>query len=148
MLRHAILGAMGLMLVATSPGIAQEDRSIWDESGVFTAEQSARGDKVMQGVCSKCHGVRGDGANEPDQPSGGAIARYSFLRKWDGNTIQGLFDYVKSAMPPDNPGSRSDQEYIDVIAHMLDLSGAPAGEEELPLDPEVLDYIYIEQKPQ
>jgi hypothetical protein len=51
-------------------------------------------------------------------------------------------------MPPDNPGSRSDQEYVDVIAHIFALSGAPVGDTELPPDAAALDFIYIEQKPE
>ncbi|MDB5474112.1 MAG: hypothetical protein JWP99_1415 [Devosia sp.] len=141
--------AVPLMLVlAGLPGgsFGQEERTIWD--GVFTADQALRGKQVNSGVCSKCHGDRGDGANEPDQPGGPAIARFSFLRKWEGTSLASLFEYVKTTMPPDNPASRTDQQYIDVIAHMLELSGAPAGDTELPPDPEVLDFVYIEQKPQ
>jgi cytochrome c len=140
-----------MMAVAAIPGgaVAQDtDKSIWEAAGVYTQEQADRGKKVNSGVCAKCHGERGDGANEPDQPGGPAIARFSFLRKWEGTSIASLFEYVKTEMPPDNPASRTDQEYIDVIAHMLALSGAPAGDTELPLDPAALDLIYIEQKPE
>jgi cytochrome c len=149
MLKHIALGALTVMMSAAFPSgsIAQdEDKSIWD--GVFTQEQADRGKKVNSGVCAKCHGERGDGANEPDQPGGPAIARFSFLRKWDGSSIASLFEYIRTQMPPDNPASRTDQEYIDVIAHMLALSGAPAGDTELPLDPAALDLVYIEQKPE
>jgi S-disulfanyl-L-cysteine oxidoreductase SoxD len=148
MLKHIAVGTLVLMISAAFPGgsIAQEDKSIWD--GVFTQEQADRGKKINSGVCAKCHGERGDGANEPDQPGGPAIARFSFLRKWEGTSIAALFAYIKTEMPPDNPASRTDQEYIDVIAHMLALSGAPVGEEELPIDPAALDLIYIEQKPE
>jgi cytochrome c len=140
-------GAVALVLIALPAGAwSQEGQSIWD--GVYTQEQADRGEKLNAGVCAKCHGVRGDGANEPDQPGGPAIARFSFLRKWDGSSIAALYDYIRMTMPPDNPQSRSDQEYLDVIAHLLALSGAPAGATELPLDPEALNSIVIEQKPE
>jgi cytochrome c len=150
MLKPIAAGAIALVLAAlAAPGgaVAQDDTSIW-ETGVYTQEQADRGKKVSDGVCAKCHGERGDGANEPDQPGGPAIARFSFLRKWDGTSIASLFEYIKTEMPPDNPASRTDQEYIDVIAHMLALSGAPTGDSELPLDPAALELIYIEQKPE
>lgn len=140
-------GALLVGLIALPTGVwSQEEKSIWD--GVYTAEQAARGQKLNAGICAKCHGERGDGANEPDQPGGPAIARYSFLTKWQDTTVASLFDYIRTAMPPDNPESRTDQEYIDVIARMLEMSGAPAGDTELPPDAAALESIYIEQKPQ
>jgi hypothetical protein len=66
---------------------------------------------------------------------------------WAGRTVGDLFEYVRTAMPPDNPGSRSDQEYIDSIAQMFALSNMPAGEKELPPDPEALGHIDIEAQP-
>ncbi len=147
MLKLLTVAALAGMLVAMPLAtLAQESQSIWD--GVYTEEQAARGQKVNSGVCAKCHGERGDGANEPDQPGGPAIARFSFLRKWEGTSLSSLFEFIRTSMPPDNPGSRTDQEYLDAIAYMLKLSGAPAGEAELPLDPAALDVIVIGQKPQ
>ena len=149
MLKTIAAGAMILMMSAAIPSgaIAQdEDKSIWD--GVYTQAQADRGKKVNSGLCAKCHGNRGDGANEPDQPGGPAIARASFLRKWENTSLASLFEYIKTEMPPDNPGSRTEQEYIDALAYMLVMSGAPPGETELTPDPETLDRIYIEQKPE
>jgi hypothetical protein len=37
-------------------------------------------------------------------------------------------------MPTSNPGFLTDQEFIDIIAYMLAVSGAPAGEIELTAD--------------
>jgi cytochrome c len=145
----AATGALVLLMsaAATSGATAQEeDKSIWD--GVYTEEQADRGQKVNSGLCAKCHGTRGDGANEPDQPGGPAIARFSFLRKWENTSLASLFEYIRTEMPPDNPGSRTDQEYIDALAYMLVMSGAPPGDTELTTDPETLDRIYIEQKPE
>ncbi len=109
---------------------------VW--GGIYTKEQAARGMQVLRGSCAACHGTRGDGASEPDYPTTPAIARASFLRKWDGRTVALLFTYVKATMPLQNPGSLSDQQYVDVLAHMLALSNIPAGEKELVANPEAL----------
>ncbi len=147
MLKRAVFATAGLVLLCLpTNAFAQEERSIW--SGVFTVEQAERGKVVNSGVCSKCHGDRGDGAGEPDQPQAPAIARATFLRKWDGQSLATLFEYIRGTMPPDNPASRTDQNYIDVIAHMLTLTMVPPGDTELPPDPEVLDYIMIGPKPE
>ena len=147
MLKNAVFASVGLLLLCIpTSSFAQEERSIW--SGVFTTEQAERGKVLHLGVCAKCHGDRGDGAGEPDQPQAPAIARATFLRKWDSQSLASLFEYIRSTMPPDNPGSRTDQNYIDVIAYMLTMTNVPPGDTELPPDPEVLDYIIVGPKPE
>ena len=50
-------------------------------------------------------------------------------------------------MPANNPGFLSPQEFVDLLAYMLWVSGAPAGTIELPQDPIQLDRIVISQRP-
>ena len=119
--------------------------SVW--SGVYTAAQNKRGEEFYAGACAQCHGSRLNGAGQPDQPPSPAIAHADFLRKWSGQTVAALFLYVRKMMPSDNPGSLSDQESIDAVAHMLAVSEMPAGDKELPPDLKVLDGIVIEEKP-
>jgi mono/diheme cytochrome c family protein len=116
--------------------------SVW--SGVYTAAQNKRGEEFHASACAQCHGSRLNGAGEPEQPASPAIAGPDFLRKWSGQTVAALFLYVRNLMPSDNPGSLSDQESIEAVAHMLAVSGIPAGDKELPPDPTALDGIVIE----
>jgi mono/diheme cytochrome c family protein len=120
--------------------------SIWD--GVFTAAQAKRGKAIYPAPCGTCHGRRLNGAPEdPDVPSTPPIGRAKFLRSWEGRTLATLLEYTRATMPENNPGYLSDQEYIDVIAYMLSMSGVPAGEHELRRDPQRLRDIVIEQRP-
>lgn len=145
-MKPLVLAAITLLSLGMPTSLqAQEERSIW--SGVYTAEQADRGKALHLGVCAKCHGERGDGAGEPDQPQAPAIARASLLRKWDGLSLAALYELIRNTMPPDNPASRSEQNYVDVIAYMLAMTKVPPGEAELPPDPAVLDYIMIGPKP-
>ena len=50
-------------------------------------------------------------------------------------------------MPTDNPGTLTDQQAIDSIAHMFAVSDIPAGDKELPPDPKALEGIVIEMQP-
>jgi len=140
----AVLGALCLGLPAT-PALAQDAASIW--AGIGTQEQLDRGKVLYSGICAKCHGPNGNGAGEPDQPESPAIARATFLTKWDATTLDGLFEYIRTEMPPDNPQSRSDQEYVDAMVYMLSLSTVPLGTAELPPDPAALAGYFIEPKP-
>jgi len=69
------------------------------------------------------------------------------LRKWSGQTVAALFVVVRHTMPPDAPGTLTDQQTIDAIAHMLAVSGIPAGDRDLPTDQKALANILIEAQP-
>ena len=119
--------------------------SVW--SGVYTAAQNKRGEEIHSAACAMCHGPRLNGAGQPEMPPSPAIVRAAFLRIWAGRTVAALFVYVRYTMPPDAPGTLTDQQSIDSIAHMFAVSGMPAGGKELPLDPNALARIVIEAQP-
>ena len=89
--------------------------------GVFTAAQATRGAQVFETVCSGCHST-----SEWTDPA--------FLQTWQGVTVHDFFTQIHDTMPMDAPGSLTDQQYIDVIAYMLQLNNLPVGSTELPLD--------------
>jgi hypothetical protein len=90
------------------------------------------------------HGRRLNGApDDNDMKSTPPLARSPFLREWDGKSLATLFEYTRATMPQNNPGYMDDQNYIDIIAHMLSMSNMPAGAQELPPDPQALAQIVI-----
>jgi mono/diheme cytochrome c family protein len=124
---------------------ADKKVSVW--SGVYTQDQSKRGEELYSGACSHCHGERLNGAAQADQPPSPAIARAAFLRKWEGQSVAALFTYVFTKMPPDAPGTLTEQHAIDAVAHMFAVSNMPAGDKELPPDPKALSGIVIGAQP-
>ena len=120
--------------------------SVWD--GVFTEEQAKRGQAVYPGPCGTCHGRRLNGApDDPDMRSAPPLARARFLRNWGGRSLATLFEYTRATMPEDNPGSLTDEEYVDLIAYMLEVGGMPAGNDALAPDLQSLARVVIEQQP-
>ena len=116
--------------------------SVWD--GVFTEAQAARGRQAYSGACGLCHGRRLNGApDDPDMVSTPPLARARFLRVWEGRSLAALLAYTRLTMPEDNPGSLSEQEYVDVVAYLLSMSRMPAGDDELPSDSRSLAHIVI-----
>jgi len=149
----SLLGAIALVLT-TSVTLAQPEggagssgggakASVW--SAVYTAAQGKRGAEFYSGACAQCHGPNLNGAGQPDLPPSPAIARATFLRKWAGKPVSELFVYVRTQMPPDNPGTLTDQQGIDVVAHMFAVSNIPPGDKELPPDPKALADLVIEE---
>ncbi len=135
----------GIMAEVAYPDVP-ELRTIWD--GVYTRAQAEQGMQVTRGACGLCHGTRLNGApDDNDMVPGPPLARAYFIREWNGRTLGSVFSYSRATMPKANPGFLSDEEYAAIIAYMLQASGAPAGQTELPADPQALGYIMIEPQP-
>lgn len=87
------------------------------KDGVYTAEQAETGKALYEQRCSACHNAdfyRGTLSNRNNQP------------------LAYLFEEILVTMPADMPGSLMDSEYEAILAHILQLTGFPEGEE--PLD--------------
>jgi mono/diheme cytochrome c family protein len=99
-------------------------RTVWD--GVFTARQARRGQRTFNAQCGSCHEAREFGAAFP--------------------TAFDLFT-VRFTMPEPAPDSLTREEFVDIIAHVFNTAGMPAGETELPVDDEALKSIHITPRP-
>ena len=89
----------------------------------YTAEQAARGAQVYQTTCARCH--------PPGQLDGEA-----FAIGWTDVRLSSLFSSVRNTMPQDKPGSLSDEQYIDVIAYLLQRNRVPP--DTVPLRPDTV----------
>ena len=110
----------------------------WD--GVYTEAQADRGKGHFTGLCRRCHNDDLGGSER-----GPALRGETFMSHWELQTASALFAKARDTMPPDSPASLSDQDYLDVVAHVLRANGFPAGNEALKLDR--LDDIAIVKSP-
>ncbi len=62
-------------------------------------------------------------------------------------TLDDFFYIVRTTMPYGDAGTLSRQQYIDVIAYILQANGYPPGTDELEADREVLTQIIIQPQP-
>lgn len=90
-----------------------------------------RGRDVYAGMCAGCH---------PAVTHVGPV----FTASWAGKRLSDLFGFVKERMPKNDPGSLSEEEYVDVITYMLRLNGMPVGMQDLPVDSVALSRIRID----
>jgi mono/diheme cytochrome c family protein len=81
--------------------------------GVYTAEQAASGKPMFEQNCSTCHN---------------ADYYKTVFQTWRGQPILYLFEQVMSAMPADKPGALLDNEYEDIFAYILQITGFPEGD--------------------
>jgi mono/diheme cytochrome c family protein len=131
----SLSGVFGVALRAQDT--AQVSRSVWD--GVYTQEQSRRGEAFYGRDCAKCHGTDLAGADEVPALSGGA-----FLSNWDGLTVGDLSERVRISMPPNKQGSLTRQQIVDILSYVLNVNSFPAGKTELDSKTELLKQIRIE----
>ena len=109
-----------LMLLAVPTLLAQE-KSV--EQGVYTAAQAARGAKLFESNCTTCH--REPGGTAP------VLAGERFTKTFSDATLQVVFTTIKTTMPRNAPGSLSNAEYVDVVAHLLKINSYADGMNEL-----------------
>jgi len=122
-----------IVVLATNAG-AQSDASNGQRStgqGVYSREQWLRGRDVYAGLCAGCHQ---------------AVTHVGpqFSTSWAGKKLSDLFGFLRERMPKNDPGSLSEQEYVDVMSYMLRLNGMPSGVDELPADSVALTKIRID----
>ena len=95
--------------------------------GAFTAAQAARGASVYAKSCAACHGQKLEGSSST------ALVGASFAGKWgDGkHSIDDLYFVIRTQMPYGAAGTLTDQQYLDVVAFMLQSNGSRAGNKAL-----------------
>jgi len=141
--RAIVAGIAGLSLVLALLGAAPDARGLREspglqeaagqrsvQDGVFSAAQAERGREVFDLRCFECHLL--EDFQDP------------FMSSWEGATVYGLYQQLRTTMPYETPGTLEQQEYVDVLAYLFRINGVPAGEEELPAEQESLENIVIE----
>ena len=120
---RVLLGALGIVLVAGA-GWALEGSGRQPVS-----DQVVRGRELYRQHCATCHTEGGTGPElTADKLSEMATARI-------------LFNFVRAAMPQDKPGTLQEQEYWDILAHILaSTSFLPPGTR---LGPDTVDGIRL-----
>jgi S-disulfanyl-L-cysteine oxidoreductase SoxD len=87
----------------------------------YLPSQAARGEKVYAETCGQCH--------QPAQLIG-----QNFVESWNDRRVYDFYALVRGTMPLDNPGGLKEQEYIDVVAYLLQANKAAPGPDSLRAD--------------
>lgn len=98
-------------------------------AATYTADQATRGKQVYEATCARCH--------PPGMLDGAA-----FATAWKDRRVYDLYSLVTNTMPQDKPGTLTDEQYLDVIAYLLQRNNAAAGAA-LVADTAVLKHVRI-----
>jgi cytochrome c5 len=110
-----------VLMVLAVPVLLAQEKTV--DQGVYTAVQAARGAKLFESNCTMCH--REPGGTAP------VLAGERFTKTFSDATLQTVFTTIKTTMPRNAPGSLSDAEYVDVVAHLLKINSYADGMNEL-----------------
>jgi mono/diheme cytochrome c family protein len=113
----------GLGPWSLGPVVSAQEKTV--DQGVYTAAQAARGAKNFDTHCTGCH--REPGGTAP------ILAGERFTKTFGDATLQTVFTTIKTTMPRNSPGTLTDAEYTDIVAHMLRLNSYADGMTELAL---------------
>ena len=94
-------------------------------AGVYSSAQAARGQQIYQMRCLACHGPALEGAIGPP------LAGDAFLSVWSGRSLAELVEKIEKTMPPEQPGSISRDQAIDIVAFVLQSGKFPGGAADL-----------------
>ena len=138
-LRHAAV-ALVLSMTAALPAWAVDATPAGKTAGegIFTTDQSKRGEAIYNANCVMCH--QPDLGGKEPVPE---LAGDKFLSHWLNHNLGELFIRVSTTMPQGKPGSLTKEQYIDVIAFIIDANGFKSGSTELKTDPDTLKTIMI-----
>ena len=93
---------------------------------VYTAAQAQAGEAAYAQQCAGCH--LADFTGSGDAPP---VAGADFRAKWGPRAVNELFTYLVQTMPPTSPGALGEQGTLNVTAYLLQINGAPAGQQAL-----------------
>ena len=102
---------------------APSKRSVWE--GLYSETQAGRGREAYVKACAVCH-MADLGGHE----YAGALAGYPFQMKWEDSSVAEVFGRIRT-MPLGEAGSLTSQEYLDILAYILQANGYPSGKDEL-----------------
>ena len=96
--------------------------------GSFSALQASSGRAAYEQNCAACH------LSDLKGSVGPALMGTSFLNAWGDRTSNELLALIRATMPPGADGSLSDQEYLEIIAYILQVNAHPPGTRPLRVD--------------
>ena len=145
---YAAAQIKGMPGLDASKPIGQSDKPKAEASSgdlgppTFTEAQAERGRRSYLDHCSDCHG----GELNNGEFGGAPLKGTYFQDHWGTLTVDALYGFIDSAMPPNRPGSLNPQTYTDIITFLLSKNGYRPTGTEMPADTDRMAKMTLEMK--
>ena len=87
----------------------------------YTTAQATQGAATYKSQCALCHGSALNNGGAPK------LAGPDFLKKWGTNTLDDFHYIMSTTMPQTHPGGLKPDQYINLVAYVLQKNGYKAG---------------------
>jgi S-disulfanyl-L-cysteine oxidoreductase SoxD len=132
-----IVGSAFLALVL---GQAEGEATVLASTGVYSDEQADVGREAFLQHCASCHGADLSGGFGPR-----LVPLDPFVYR--DQPLSRPFEFMRTQMPFDDPGSLEDEVYAAILAHVLRENGYPSRPEPLPAETETLTTYVLDDPP-
>ena len=140
---RGLAGGLLAAVLVQAPAKAQRPARIDPTSlATYAPDQAAAGKTVYAAQCGSCHG-RNLGGSEFATPLNGT----AFSLNWGGKPLADLFTFIRTRMPPTAMGSLTPEATAGVVAYLLEVNGAKAGDGPLATDAAQLAALHIPHNP-
>jgi mono/diheme cytochrome c family protein len=135
---RVLIYALVLNGAAAATLAAADVEKIW--TGVYSADQAALGKTVFEANCATCH--KGDLSGD----RGPALKGDAFFSSWENGSVSGLFLKIKETMPKNRASSLTDDNYVSIVAYLLQANAFPPSTKGIALNTDDLEGIQIERQ--
>jgi len=87
----------------------------------YTTAQATQGATIYKAQCAMCHGSTLNNGGAPK------LAGPDFMAKWGTNNLDDFHYIMSTTMPQTHPGGLKPDQYINVVAYVLQKNGYKAG---------------------
>jgi mono/diheme cytochrome c family protein len=126
-LRPLVLAAAGAVLLHGAASAATTQSPSAGAAGggalpaLYTAAQATAGAAKYSDNCEQCHGAKLEGRAGP------ALVGPNFASVKAAFKVRDIFSFINENMPATQPGSLPRQDYVEIMAFLLQQNGYPAG---------------------
>jgi mono/diheme cytochrome c family protein len=107
-------------------------------TGAYTEEQALQGRTLYYEQCLQCHGETMAGVDKAPP-----LAGPQFESTWSGAPLAALVARILT-MPPEKPGTLSQEQSVAILAYVLWYNGLPLGDAPLAGVPDVLGKMTLQ----
>jgi mono/diheme cytochrome c family protein len=131
----ALLAGAGCAVACAPSAFGQTAGAPSVLAGAYTEEQALHGRALYYEQCLLCHGETMAGVDKAPP-----LAGPQFASTWNGAPLAALVARILT-MPPEKPGTLSQEQSVAILTYILWYNGLPLGEAPLASAPDVLAKI-------